>query len=193
MKKLLALAGIAAMLFAVVACDPSENNPEENNKLEVNIDNLAGTWEGGVEHDFAQGYPQQWRFKFEGDTYTTWHTHQTAGTINDEVQGLKTVGNKEKGTWAYEDGKLVLTPTEQYASYAITSMNPQKYSYYEYNTETMEAVQWYETSSYLIESGIERDKEEGTDWYLHKYAIVSLTKKALSVKINMDTFVLEKK
>ena len=191
MKKLIALAGFAALLLAA-ACDPTDG-PENKDKVEVNATHLAGTWEGGLEHDFAQGYPQQWRFKFEGDQYTSWHTHQTAGSINDDEQGLKTVGNKEKGTWTYENGQLILTPSEQYASYAITSMSPTKYSYYEYNTETMEAVQWYETSSAVIESGIERDIQDGTDWYIHKYPVVSLTKKALSIKINKDTFVLEKK
>jgi hypothetical protein len=193
MKKFLALAGIAAAMLFAVACDPNDDDPIRED-YDLTIDDLAGTWEGEVEHDFAQGYYQKWRIKFEGDKYTTWHTHQMVGTINDEDQGLKTVGNKEKGTWVFDEGYIILTPSEQYASYAITSMSPQKYSYYEYNTETMESVQWYETSSYFIEEGIKRDLEDGTDWYIKKWWVSGFTEnKALSVKINMDTFVLEKK
>ena len=125
--------------------------------------------------------------------YTTWHTHQTAGSINDDEQGLKTVGNKEKGTWEYSDGVLTFTPKQQWASYAITSMSPMKYSYYEYNTETMEAVQWYETAESLIEQGIASDLAEGTDWYVKKWNVVSFTEDALSVRINRDTFKLDRK
>ena len=190
MKKLLTLAAIAVAMMFAAACDPSGNDPDPKT---IDLTGIDGTWEGELEHDFAQGYYQKWRIKFEGDKYTTWHTHQTVGTINDEVQGLKTVGNKEIGKWAFEDGSIILTPSEQYASYAITSMNPQKYSYYEYNTETMESVQWYETSSYFIEDGIKRDLEEGTDWYVKKWGVVSYSDKALSVRINKDTFVLNKK
>ena len=57
----------------------------------------------------------------------------------------------------------------------------------------MEAVQWYETDQSLIESGIERDLEEGTDWYVKKWNVVSFTQTTLSVKINRDIFKLEKK
>ena len=193
MKRFLALMTAALALMAVSSCEETGKDEPEDDKLEVNEGNLKGTWEGGVEHDFAQGYAQKWRIQFDGQNYTTWHTHQTAGSINDDVQGLKTVGNKEKGTWAYADGVLTLTPKEQYASYAITSMSPTKYSYYQYNEETMEAVQWYETSSALIEDGIARDIADGTDWYISKWKNVALTKTTLTIKINMDTFVLNKK
>ena len=138
MNKLFAIAGFAAALLLAVACDPTEDPIRED----FNITNLDGVWEGEVEHDFAQGYYQKWRFEFDGNNYTSWHTHLTAGSINDDVEGVKTVGNKEKGTWVFDEGYIILTPSEQYASYAITSMSPTKYSYYEYNTETMEAVQW---------------------------------------------------
>lgn len=177
-----------------VACNPDDkNDTPEDNTVNITEESLKGTWEGGVTADFAQGYPQNWRIEFDGKNYTTWHTHQTAGSINDDEQGLKTVGNKEKGTWEYSDGVLTLTPKQQWASYAITSLSPSKYSYYEYNTVTMEAVQWYETAQSLIESGIERDLEEGTDWYVKKWNVVSFTQTTLSVKINRDIFKLEKK
>ncbi len=196
MKKLLALAGIAAAMMLAVSCDPENNNDDDKDVIEINPENLAGTWEGGVEHDFGQGYPQNWRIRIDGENYTTWHTHQTAGSTMDEVQGLKTVGNKEKGTWAFDSGVLTLTPKEQYASY-VQIMNPDYtlggYVYYDYNEVTMEAVQWYETSSYFIEEGVKRDLEEGTDWYVKKWNILKLTKDELTVKINRDTFVLKKK
>ena len=106
MKKLLVIAGFAALLFAT-ACMPIDN-PEKKYSLQITAENLAGTWEGSVDRDRAQGYYQKWRFKFEGNNYTFWHTYQTSGTINDDVQGIKTVGSKEKGTWACENGNLVL-------------------------------------------------------------------------------------
>ena len=199
MKKFLALAGIAAAMFFTVSCDPeniNDNNKDDKDVIEINAENLAGTWEGGVEHDFAQGYPQKWRIQIDGENYTTWHTHQTAGSTLDVVQGLKTVGNKEKGTWAFDSGVLILTPKEQFASY-VQIMKPDYtlggYEYYDYNETTMEAVKWYETSSYFIEQGVQRDLEEGTDWYVKKWRILKLTKDELTVKINMDTFVLKKK
>lgn len=196
MKRILAFLTAALALIAVSSCEETGKDEPEDDKLEVNEANLQGTWEGGVEHDFAQGYPQRWRIQISGKDYTTWHTHQTAGTTYDEVQGLKTVGNKEKGTWAYADGVLTLTPKEQYASY-YQKMNPD-YSlggnvYYEYNESTMEAVQWYETSQAIIENGIASDIADGTDWYISKWKNVSLTKTSLTIKINRDTFVLEKK
>jgi hypothetical protein len=196
MKKLLALAGIAAAMMLAVSCDPENNNDDDKDVIEINAANLAGTWEGGVEHDFAQGYPQNWRIQIDGENYTTWHTHQTAGSTMDEVQGLKTVGNKEKGTWAFDSGVLILTPKQQFASY-VQIMKPDYtlggYEYYDYNETTMEAVKWYETSSYFIEEGVKRDLEEGTDWYVKKWGILKLTKDELTVKINKDTFVLKKK
>jgi hypothetical protein len=197
MKKLLLLAGVFAAMFITASCDPSDD-PDNGGRdgLEVTAENLKGTWEGGVEHDFAQGYPQNWRIQIDGENYTTWHTHQTAGSTMDEVQGLKTVGNKEKGTWAFDSGVLILTPKEQFASY-VQIMKPDYtlggYVYYDYNEVTMEAVQWYETSSYFIEEGVKRDLEEGTDWYVKKWNILKLTKDELTVKINRDTFVLKKK
>jgi hypothetical protein len=184
----------AAIALIAVACNNDDKKDQEDEKtIEITEAFLNGTWEGGVEADLAQGYPQNWRIKFDGNEYTTWHTHQTVGTINDDVEGLKTVGNKEKGTWTYADGILTLTPQQQWASYAITSMTPMKYSYYEYNTETMEAVQWYETSASLIEMGIESDLQNDTDFYVKKLKVVSCTNNSISIKINMDTFKLDKK
>ena len=194
MKRILAILTAALALMAV-SCEGNKSE-DDDDTIEVTEANLQGTWEGAVEHDFAQGYPQKWRIQINGKEYTTWHTHQTAGTTYDEVQGLKTVGNKEKGTWAYADGVLTLTPKEQYASY-YQKMNPD-YSlggnvYYEYNESTMEAVQWYETSAAIIESGVASDIADGTDWYISKWKNVSLTKTTLTITINRDTFVLEKK
>ncbi len=65
MKKLLALAGIAAAMMLAVSCDPENNNDDDKDVIEINPENLAGTWEGGVEHDFAQGYPQNWRIQID--------------------------------------------------------------------------------------------------------------------------------
>lgn len=195
MNKTLFLLYVAIAFFAL-ACNPEDKqDPKdpENKTVTFNEENVKGIWEGGVAADFAQGYLQNWRIKFDGKSYITWHTHQTAGSINDEQQGLKTVGNKEEGTWAYSDGILTLTPKKRWASYAITSMSPMKYSYYEYNVETMEAANWYETDQSLIENGIESDLRDGTDWYIKKWKVVSFTETSLSIKINMDTFVFTKK
>ena len=195
MKRILAILTAALALMAV-SCEGNKSEDDDDDTIEVTEANLQGTWEGAVEHDFGQGYPQKWRIQINGKEYTTWHTHQTAGTTYDEVQGLKTVGNKEKGTWAYADGVLTLTPKEQYASY-YQKMNPDHSLsgnvYYEYNEETMEAVQWYVTPQSIIESGVESDTAEGSDWYISRWKNVVLTKTALTIKINMDTFVLTKK
>lgn len=194
MKKIVVLS-VALLAFLFAGCDKTQKTDDEEKTVEITEATLSGTWEGGVEADFAQGYPQKWRIRFEGKAYTTWHTHKTAGSIKDEVQGLKTVGNKEKGTWEYADGVLTLTPKEQFASY-YQEMKPDYslggYVYYEYNEDTMEAVQWYVTSQTMIESGIARDIADGTDWYISKWKQVSLIGNTLSVKINMDTFKLVK-
>ena len=189
------LASLFVAAFTLSACGDEEeenDNTPKDETVEVTAENLQGTWDGFVEHDFAQNYYQRWRIHFDGENYTTWHTHQTVGSIYDDVQGLKTVGNKEQGTWKYVDGKLILTPAKQWASYVITSMSPTKYTYYNYNEETMEADQWYETPDILIQNGIERDLEDNTDWYIQKWPVVSLTKTALSIRINRDVFKLDK-
>lgn len=193
-------ASLFVAVFTLIACgsddDNNTNNPPKDDKLDVTAENLKGTWDGSLEHDFAQGYYQRWRLKFDGQNYTSWHTHLTAGSVKDEVQGLKTVGNKEQGTWEYKDGKLILTPSKQWSSYYFEMTSWQtddgKYVYYNYNPETMEADQWYETSDYIIQSGIERDLQDGTDWYIQKWPVVSLKRTELSVKINMDVFKLIK-
>ena len=118
MKRILAILTAALALMAV-SCEGNKSE-DDDDTIEVTEANLQGTWEGAVEHDHGQGYPQKWRIQINGKDYTTWHTHQTAGSSYDDVQGLKTVGNKEKGTWVYAGGVLTLTPNEQYASYAIT-------------------------------------------------------------------------
>lgn len=156
---------------------------------------LKGTWDGVIERDFAQGYYQHRRFSFDGKNYVSWHTHQTAGSVNDSEQGLKTVGDKEQGTWEYVDGRLVLTPTKQWASYYITAQSlndPQYYVFLNYNPETMECDEWYETPESIIQSGIERDLQSNTDWYIHKYEVSDLTKSQLLLRINMDVFTLVK-
>ena len=185
--------------FALCACGDDDNNinePPKDESLKVTEETLQGTWDSTIEHDMAQGYYQRRRLHFEGKNYTSWHTHLTAGSVKDDVQGLKTVGNKEQGTWEYKDGKLILTPSKQWASYYFEMTSLQtgdgKYVYYNYNPETMEADQWYENPDYVIQDGIERDLKDGTDWYIQKWPVVSLTKTELSLKINMDTFKLIK-
>lgn len=172
-----------------------DKDKDKDERLTVSEENLKGTWDGFLEHDFAQNYYQRWRVHFDGKNYTAWHTHQMVGSIYDDDQSLKTVGNKEQGTWAYNDGKLILTPTRIWASYVITSMSPTKYTYYNYNPETMECDQWYETPESLVKQGVERDLEDGingNEFYIKVWSNVSLTKTELSVRINRDTFVLSK-
>ena len=176
----------------------SSGDIDDDKTPEVTEAKLKGIWDGSLEHDFGQGYYQRWRLKFEGKTYTSWHTHQTAGTTNDEVQGLKTVGNKEQGTWEYTDGRLILTPAKQWASYYLTakSLNDPYYTVYlNYDVETMESTEWYETPEALIKDGIERDLADGingNEFTISVWPVVGLTKTQLSVRINMDTFTLTK-
>lgn len=181
MKKLLALFGVAALLFAV-SCT-KKDDPEEDNQqtLEVTAENLSGTWEQFIEHDFAQGYQQKYRVKFEGQNYTLWHMHQEVKTIDGEHFGLVCVGDKCTGTWEFVSGKLSFTHKTWKASSFISSMSPLSYTYYVYNVETMESTPWYESPDYIVST---LDK---TEW-----PVISLTKGALTVKINMDTFALAK-
>lgn len=186
---------VAAFTLSACGGDDDNNNPPQDETLAVTAENLKGTWDCVIEHDMAQSYYQRRRLTFDGKNYTSWHTYLRAGTINDEDQGVKTVGDKEQGTWEYKDGQLVLTPSKQWASHYLTakSMNDPYYTVYlNYDPETMECTEWYETPDYIIQSGIERDQAEGTDWYIKKWSVVSLTKTELSVKINMDTFKLKK-
>ena len=179
MKKLLVLLTATLSMMAVTSCDKNE----QDEPVQVNAANLKGTWEGGVERDSAQGYPQKWRIQFDGEDYTTWHTYLTLGSEDDEVQGLKTVGKKDKGNWTYADGVLKLIPNEQYTSY-YQVINPDQsfggYVYSEYDEETMEAAEWYRTPIYR-------------HVHISRWSVVSLTKTALTVKIETDTFVLQKK
>ena len=109
---------------------------------------------------------------------------------------LKTVGDKEQGTWEYKDGALILTPKKMWASYYLTAKSIDDYKMYyvyrNYNTDTMESNEWYEISEALVKSGVERDLENGTDFYLKKWPVASLTKTDLTVKVNMDVFKLNK-
>ena len=186
--------------FTLSACgDDDTNNPPKDETLKVTAENLKGTWDAAIEHDMAQGYYQRWRVQFDGKNYTAWHTSQMIGTIYNEDKSLKTVGNKQQGTWEYKDGVLILTPKKMWASYYLTakSIDDPKmyYVYYNYNTETMEADEWYETSEYIIQQGIERDLEDGingNEMTISVWSVVSLTKTDLSVKINMDVFKLTK-
>lgn len=183
--------------FTLSACgDDKDDNPPKDEKIEVTEANLKGTWDGSVERDFAQGYYQRWRVQFDGKEYTAWHTHQIVGTINDQDMSLKTVGNKEQGTWEYKDGALILTPKKMWASYYLTAktINDPYYTVYlDYNPETMECTEWYEMSEALVKSGVERDLENATDFYLKKWPVAGFAKTDLTVRINKDVFKLNKK
>lgn len=193
--------------FALTACGSDDDETGNGGNggdgdpvpptLQVNEANLKGTWDGKVDHDFAQSYYQRWRIQFDGKNYTSWHTHQMVGTAKQADLGLQTVGSKSQGTWEYVDGALVLTPKKMWASYYQTAddyqtMSNLRYVFYSYNTETMEADEWYEFSEASIQSGIERDLKDGSDFYLRKFGVVSFTEKVLSLQINRDVFKLEK-
>ena len=186
--------------FTLSACgDDKDDNPPKDEKIEVTEANLKGTWDGSVEHDFAQGYYQRWRVQFDGKNYTAWHTHQIVGTINDQDMSLKTVGNKEQGTWEYKDDILILTPKKMWASHYLTAktINDPYYTVYlDYNPETMECTEWYETSEFLIQQGIKDDLKDGingNETTISVWPVVGLTKTDLSVRINKDIFKLNKK
>lgn len=179
MKKLLLLVGVFAALSLITSCDPSEN---DRDNLEVTAENLQGTWEAFVEHDFAQGYQQKYRIKFDGQNFTMWHMHQEPKKEGDEWGPLTEVGDKYSGKWEYNEGKLTFSHEQWWYSSWISSMNPLRYTYNPYNVETMEADPWGEASSGIVEM-LEKDE----------WGVISLTKNALTVKINMDTFKLEKK
>ena len=185
--------------FTLSACgDDKDDNPPKDEKLEVTEANLKGTWDGSVEHDFAQGYYQRWRVQFDGKNYTAWHTHQIVGTINDQDMSLKTVGNKEQGTWEYKDDILILTPKKMWASHYLTAktINDPYYTVYlDYNPETMECTEWYETSEFLIQQGIKDDLKDGingNETTISVWPVVGFTKTDLSVRINKDIFKLNK-
>ena len=184
--------------FTLSACgDDKDDNPPKDESLAVTESNLKGIWDGSVERDFAQGYYQRWRVQFDGKNYTAWHTHQIVGTIYNEDMSLKTVGDKEQGTWEYKDGALILTPKKMWASYYLTAKSIDDYKTYyvyrNYNTDTMESNEWYEISEALVNSGVERDLENATDFYLKKWSVAGFTKTDLSVRINKDIFKLNKK
>ena len=184
--------------FTLTACgDDKDDNPPKDESLAVTEANLKGIWDGSLERDFAQGYYQRWRVQFDGKNYTAWHTHQIVGTIYNEDMSLKTVGDKEQGTWEYKDGALILTPKKMWASYYLTAKSIDDYKMYyvyrNYNTDTMESNEWYEISEASVKSGVERDLENGTDFYLKKWPVAGFTKTDLSVRINKDVFKLNKK
>lgn len=183
--------------FTLSACgDDKDDNPPKDESLAVTESNLKGIWDGSVERDFAQGYYQRWRVQFDGKNYTAWHTHQIVGTIYNEDMSLKTVGDKEQGTWEYKDGALILTPKKMWASYYLTAKSIDDfktyYVYRNYNTDTMESNEWYEISEASVNSGVERDLKNGTDFYLKKWSVAGFTKTDLSVRINKDIFKLNK-
>ena len=191
-------ASLFVAAFTLSACgDDKDDNPPKDEKIEVTEANLKGTWDGSLEHDFAQGYYQRWRVQFDGKNYTAWHTHQITGTIYNEDMSLKTVGDKEQGTWEYKDGALILTPKKMWASYYLTAKSIDDYKTYyvfrNYNTDTMESNEWYEISEASVKSGVERDLENGTDFYLKKWPVASFTKTELTVSVNRDVFKLNKK
>ena len=191
-------ASLFVAAFTLSACgDDKDDNPPKDEKIEVTEANLKGTWDGSLEHDFAQGYYQRWRVQFDGRNYTAWHTHQITGTIYNEDMSLKTVGDKEQGTWEYKDGALILTPKKMWASYYLTAKSIDDYKTYyvyrNYNTDTMESNEWYEISEASVKSGVERDLENGTDFYLKKWPVAGFTKTELTVSVNRDVFKLNKK
>ena len=195
-------ASLFVAAFTLSACGSDDdkddgNKPPKDESLDVTEANLKGTWDGSLEHDFAQGYYQRWRVQFDGKNYTAWHTHQIVGTINDQDMSLKTVGNKEQGTWEYKDGALILTPKKMWASYYLTAKSIDDYKTYyvyrNYNTDTMESNEWYEISEASVKSGVERDLENGTDFYLKKWPVAGFTKTELTVSVNRDVFKLNKK
>lgn len=191
-------ASLFVAAFTLSACgDDKDDNPPKDEKIEVTEANLKGTWDGSLEHDFAQGYYQRWRVQFDGKNYTAWHTHQITGTIYNEDMSLKTVGDKEQGTWEYKDGALILTPKKMWASYYLTAKSIDDYKTYyvyrNYNTDTMESNEWYEISEASVKSGVERDLENGTDFYLKKWPVAGFTKTELTVSVNRDVFKLNKK
>lgn len=180
MKRLFVLAGIIILAMTLaVACDPEPKNEET---LEVNETNLAGTWEKYIEHDFARGYEQKYRITFSGKNYTMWHMYQELKREDGEWKGLTYVGDKYTGTWEYVNGVLKLTHKTASSSYFISNMSPLEYTYYSYNVETMESTPWYETREELVKT-----------FEMPEWPVKSLTKTVLTVKINMDTFALEKK
>ena len=73
MKKVFLFLSAALAMMAIASCDKDEekeqNEPEKNVTVEINAANLQGTWEGAVEHDFGQGYPQKWRLQIDGENY----------------------------------------------------------------------------------------------------------------------------
>ena len=65
MKRILAILTAALALMAV-SCEGNKSDDDDDDTIEVTEANLQGTWEGAVEHDFAQGYPQRWRIQING-------------------------------------------------------------------------------------------------------------------------------
>ena len=65
MKKVFLFLSAALAMMAIASCDKNEkeeqDEPEKDVTVEINAANLQGTWEGAVEHDFGQGYPQKRR------------------------------------------------------------------------------------------------------------------------------------
>lgn len=170
MKKYILLTLLFALPLLFAACEKNDPKKEE----EINETTLRGTWEGAVEHDYGQGYQQKYRVAFDGKSYTMWHMHQEA-----DKDGLHNVGDKYKGTWSYANGKITFKATEWSASHFISSLSPLEYTFYSYDVNTMEASPWY-VSSFA-------DTLEDAVW------TVSLKSGKLQAKINMDTFVLQKK
>ena len=193
------LVSLFVAAFTLSACGDDDDKSPKDDTVKVTEETLKGTWDGVLEHDMAQGYYQRWRVQFDGKNYTSWHTHQTVGSTKDDEQGIKTVGDKEQGTWEYVDGALLLTPKKMWASYYFEMTSLQtgdgKYVYYNYNPDTMEADQWYETSEdhvkYMVEQDLKASSPEAY-MYIKYWPVVSLTKSEVSFKINMDVFKLKK-
>ena len=165
-------------MMIAAACNPIED-PDEKNSLLVTAENLAGTWEAFIDHDYAQGYQRKYRVQFDGTGYTMWCMHQEPECIDGKYGSLVYLGDKYSGTWEYSGGKIVYTASKWYCSSFISSLSPLSYTYYSYNVETMESDPWKEGSAQFL------DKDEWT--------VIYLSKSELKVKINMDTVVLKKK
>lgn len=168
--------------YATMANLMSVFEKQSSENIVLDETTLAGTWEGGIEHDFGQGYARKYRITFSGNNFTMWQMHQVAKMVNGEYTEVVNVGNKYSGTWESSGSTLKFTAQKAYASYFISNMSPLEYTYYNYNAETMESDPWYETPEILVST------IEIQDW-----AVNMLTSSSLTVKINMDTFILDKK
>jgi hypothetical protein len=114
----------------------------------LTAEDLKGTWEAVLEGGSGPGQDDKYRFTFNGSSYELRELYYNMEYNSQTGEGKSTlVCSKQNGTWTHASGKLKLTPSKLFHSYAIVNMNPLKYNYYDVNTTTMEAVEWYEITS----------------------------------------------